>query len=389
VAGKGIPDNDIIGMLKGPRGTEVNVKILRKDHIGLIPFTIKRDKIPIFSVDVSYMINSNTGFIKISRFSLTTYEEFAEGLIKLKDAGMTKLILDLRGNVGGVMDPAIRIADEFLEEGKLIVYTVGRASPREEIKSTARGRFLTGELVVLVDEWSASASEIVAGAIQDNDRGTIIGRRTFGKGLVQEPIRFNDGSALRLTIARYYTPTGRSIQKPYDNGFDEYYADLNERFIRGEHREADSIHYADTMKFITPGGRVVYGGGGIMPDLFISADTTGMSMYFMRIRNAGLIYRFALRYTDENRNHLLQFETAAEINKYLTDQNLLPKLVSFANENGLKPESEGIITSGEIIITQLHAYIARNIIDNDGFYPIWQGLDTTLKEAIGFLNTKE
>jgi carboxyl-terminal processing protease len=243
--------------------------------------------------------------------------------------------------------------------------------------------------VVLVDEWSASASEIVAGAIQDNDRGTIIGRRTFGKGLVQEPIRFNDGSALRLTIARYYTPTGRSIQKPYDNGFDEYYADLNERFIRGEHREADSIHYADTMKFITPGGRVVYGGGGIMPDLFISADTTGMSMYFMRIRNAGLIYRFALRYTDENRNHLLQFETAAEINKYLTDQNLLPKLVSFANENGLKPESEGIITSGEIIITQLHAYIARNIIDNDGFYPIWQGLDTTLKEAIGFLNTKE
>jgi carboxyl-terminal processing protease len=287
------------------------------------------------------------------------------------------------------MDPAIRIADEFLEEGKLIVYTVGRASPREEIKSTARGRFLTGELVVLVDEWSASASEIVAGAIQDNDRGTIIGRRTFGKGLVQEPIRFNDGSALRLTIARYYTPTGRSIQKPYDNGFDEYYADLNERFVRGEHREADSIHYADTMKFITPGGRVVYGGGGIMPDLFISADTTGMSMYFMRIRNAGLIYRFALRYTDENRNHLLQFETAAEINKYLTDQNLLPKLVSFANENGLKPESEGIITSGEIIITQLHAYIARNIIDNEGFYPIWQGLDTTLKEAIGFLNTKE
>ena len=385
VAGQKIPDESIIGMLKGPRGTEVNVRVLRKGHDELIPFTIKRDKIPIYSVDVSYMIDSETGFIKINRFSLTTYDEFIEGLLKLKKEGMSKLILDLRGNVGGVMEPAIKIADEFLAEGMLIVYTEGRASPREEMRASARGMFLEGELVVLVDEFSASASEILAGAIQDNDRGSIIGRRTFGKGLVQEPVMFTDGSAMRLTIARYYTPTGRSIQKPYENGYEEYYTDLNERFVRGEQWGADSIHFADSLKFITPGGKVVYGGGGIMPDLFVPADTTGMSVYFMRVRNTSLIYRYSLRYTDENRDAMKQFTTANDLSSYLDKQDLLRKFTSFASSNGVKYDSEGIRISGDFILIQIKAYIARNILDNDGFYPIWQELDNTLVESIKYI----
>lgn len=385
IAGQNIPDESVIGMLKGPRGTEVSIKVLRKGLSELIAFTIKRDKIPIFSVDVSYMIDELCGYIKINRFSLTTYSEFMEAISSLKEQGMTKLILDLRGNVGGVMDPSTQIADEFLEEGKLIVYTEGKARPRDEIRSTNRGSFLEGELVVLIDEWSASASEIVAGAIQDNDRGTIIGRRSFGKGLVQEPVMFNDGSALRLTIARYYTPSGRSIQKPYNNGYEQYYADLNERFYRGEHRNADSIHFADSLRFITPGGKVVYGGGGIMPDEFIPADTSGISRYFGIVRNTGLIYRYSLQYTDKHREELSGYTTAKQLNEYLSRQSLLEKFVEFASKNGVEPDREGLSISSEIIHIQLKAYIARNIIDNAGFYPIWQELDTTLKEAIKYL----
>ncbi len=385
VAGQGIPDNGIIALLKGPRGTEVNIKVLRKDENELIPFTIKRDKIPIYSVDVSYMVNDNTGYIKISRFSMTTHLEFTEGLEKLKQSGMEKLILDLRGNVGGIMEPSTLITDEFLEEGKLIVYTEGRASPRQEIYSTAQDGFIEGVLVILIDEFSASASEILAGAIQDNDRGTIIGRRSFGKGLVQEPMPFNDGSAMRLTIARYYTPTGRSIQKPYDNGTEEYYADLNERLIRGEFIEADSIHFTDSLKYTTPGGKTVYGGGGIMPDLFVPADTSGMSRYFLKVRNLGLIYRFALQYTDDNRKQLQNLISPEEIMTYLEKEAILNKFIVYATDNGVKAEKGSITISGEIIEIQLKAYIARNILDNDGFYPIWQDLDTTLKKAIEYL----
>jgi len=388
VAGKGIPDERIIGMLKGPRGTEVNVRVLRKGYDELIPFTIKRDKIPIYSVDASYMIDNETGFIKINRFSLTTYDEFSEAMMKLKKMGMSKLILDLRENVGGVMEPAIQIADEFLDEGKLIVYTEGRASPREEMRASSRGMFLTGDLVILVDEFSASASEILAGAIQDNDRGTIIGRRTFGKGLVQEPVMFTDGSAMRLTIARYYTPTGRSIQKPYENGYEEYYTDLNERFSRGEQWDADSIHLADSLKYITPGGNIVYGGGGIMPDLFIPADTTGVSRYFMRVRAASLIVKYSLRYTDEYRNVMKKYTRAADLEAYLDKQDLLNKFISFAGENGVPFDSEGIRISGDVIHTQIKAYIARNILDSDGFYPIWGRLDKTLNETLDYLEVK-
>jgi len=389
IAGQGIADEDIMGLLKGPRGTEVDIKVLRKGVDDLIPFTITRDKIPIYSVDVAYMVNDNTGFIKINRFSMTTYEEFIESIYKLKARGMEKLILDLRGNVGGVMDPSIKIADEFLPGGKLIVYTEGRARPREEYRSTENGSFLEGELVILIDEWSASASEIVAGAIQDNDRGVIIGRRSFGKGLVQEPVMFNDRSAMRLTVARYYTPTGRSIQKPYEDGYEEYIADLNERFMRGEHQSADSIHFENIQKFETPGGNIVYGGGGIMPDVFIPADTSGISMYFARVRNSGLIYRYALSYTEENRDKLKEFTDVEAMNSYLERQSLLDKFIRFATDNGIQADRAGIKESGKIIDIQIRAYIARNILDNNGFYPIWEELDTTLKKAIEYLEENQ
>jgi len=387
VAGRQLSDEKVMGMLKGPRGTVVRIKLLRKGYKDLIPFEITRDKIPIASVDVSYMINDRTGYIKINNFAMTTYDEFMKSLNELKSNGMRSLILDLRENSGGVMEAAIKIANQFLREGQMIVYTVGRAQPRNEAVATGKGEFEDGDLVLLIDEFSASASEILAGAIQDNDRGTIIGRRSFGKGLVQEPIPFADGSGMRLTIARYYTPTGRSIQKPYNNGFDEYIADLNQRVERGELEVSDSIHFADSLKFTTPGGKTVYGGGGIMPDIFIPVDTTGRSPYFIASRP--LIYRFALQYTENNREKLKQYANVNDLKKYLDNQGLLDKFIAFAEKNGVKRDARGIKVSGGIIDIQLKAYIARNMLDNKGFYPIWKDLDTTLKYAVDYLNKKK
>ena len=296
---------------------------------------------------------------------------------------MKKLILDLRGNSGGVMEAAIRIANEFLRKDQLIVYTLGRAQPRNEARATGKGVFQEGDLVILIDEWSASASEILAGAIQDNDRGTIIGRRSFGKGLVQEPVAFADGSGMRLTIARYYTPTGRSIQKSYEDGFEKYYNDLNERYIHGEFEISDSIKFSDSLRFTTPGGRIVFGGGGIMPDKFVPVDTTMISPYLTKTR--ALIYRFALKYTESNRDLLKRYTESDELEKYLDRQALLDQFVSFAEGNNIKKDPAGLKTSGKIIHTQIKAYIARNILDNKGFYPIWEEIDTTLKYAIKFL----
>jgi carboxyl-terminal processing protease len=385
VAGRKISDEGIMGKLKGPRGTLVKLKVLRKGRNELLPFEITRDKIPMYSVDVAYMTNDNTGYIKLNTFAMTTFAEFMKGLKELKAKGMTKLILDLRGNTGGVMEAAIQIANQFLKKGDLIVYTKGRAQPREDARATGEGEFESGDLVVLIDEFSASASEILAGALQDNDRGTIIGRRSFGKGLVQEPIMFNDGSGMRLTIARYYTPTGRSIQKPYNKGVDKYYEDLNDRFARGEFEVSDSIHFSDSLKFSTPLGKTVYGGGGIMPDKFVPADTAGISNYFLRVRNLGLIYRFAMKYTENNREILKKLVEPGEFESYLDKQALLDQFVQFAANNGTKPDKNGLRTSGKIIHIQLKAYIARNILDNKGFYPIWEEIDTTLKYAIDFL----
>jgi len=383
VAGKGISDERVMGMLKGPRGTVVKVKILRKGNDELLTFNITREKIPIYSLDVAYMVNKDIGYLRINNFALTTFDEFMKGLRELKDSGMIKLILDLRGNSGGIMEAAIQIANQFLKEGQLIVYTKGRTQPRNEARATGKGEFETGDLVILIDEWSASASEILAGAIQDNDRGTIIGRRSFGKGLVQEPIPFSDGSEIRLTVARYYTPTGRSIQKPYNNGFDEYYDDLNTRFDRREFEVSDSIHFTDSLKFITPGGRTVYGGGGIMPDKFVSYDTSGISSYFLKVRP--LIYQFALRYTENHREILKKFTKSSELETYLDKQGLLDQFINFTTRSSIKPDPEGLKISEKIIKVQLKAYIARNILDNKGFYPIWEQIDTTLKYAIGYL----
>jgi carboxyl-terminal processing protease len=384
VAGKGISDEKVMGMLKGPRGTVVSVKILRKGRKDLLTFNITRDKIPIYSVDVAYMVNINTGFIKINNFAVTTFDEFMKGLRDLKAKGMTKLILDLRQNSGGVMEAAIQIANQFLKENQLIVYTEGRSHPRSEARATGKGEFETGDLVVLIDEWSASASEILAGAVQDNDRGTIIGRRSFGKGLVQEPVSLSDGSGMRLTIARYYTPSGRSIQKPYNNGFEEYYFDLNNRLDRKEFQVQDSIHFSDSLKYLTQAGRTVYGGGGIMPDKFVPLDTLEVSSYFLKVRP--LIYQFSLKYTDNNRELLKKFTGTNELEKHLDKQGLLDQFTGFASTNGVKTDPEGLKISGRIIHTQIKAYIARNILDTRGFYPIWEQIDTTLKYAIEFLN---
>ncbi|RLD92333.1 MAG: peptidase S41, partial [Bacteroidetes bacterium] len=379
VAGVNMPSEDIVKMLKGPKNTQVKVTVYRKGEKAPIDFEITRDDIPIYSVDVAYKVNENTGYIKISQFAQTTYHEFIQAIEKLKTQGVEKLIIDLRRNGGGIMDAATMIADQFLEEGQLIVYTEGRNRPRENDYATSRGLLKNDKVVVLMDESSASASEILAGAIQDNDRGLVIGRRSFGKGLVQEEMRFADGSALRLTVARYYTPTGRSIQRSYENGKEDYYHDFSERWMRGEYEHEDSIKFDDTQKFVTAGGKTVYGGGGIMPDVFVPVDTSGASDYYSKVRSLGLMYRFAFYYTDIHRSSLDQYTTARDIEGYLDDQDLLPQFIKYASGKGVPANSKDIKTSEEVLKNSIKAYVARNIIDNDGFYPIIADIDQTLK----------
>jgi carboxyl-terminal processing protease len=387
VAGVNMPSDDIVKMLKGPKSTQVKVSIYRRGVKKLIDFEITRDDIPIYSVDVAYMINEHTGYLKISQFAQTTYREFMQAVEKLKAQGVEKLIVDLRRNGGGIMESATMIADQFLDEGQLIVYTEGRTRPRENNYATSRGVLKDDQVVILIDEASASASEILAGAIQDNDRGLVIGRRSFGKGLVQEEMRFNDGSALRLTVARYYTPTGRSIQRSYENGKEDYYHDFSDRINRGELEHIDSIKFDDSQRFVTPGGKVVYGGGGIMPDVFVPIDTSGSSEYYNRARAMGLMYRFAFHYTDKQRTSLEQYSTADDIEGYLDERNLLPEFIAYAKENGLEPDRKDITTSELLLLKTIKAYIARNIIDNEGFYPIISDIDHTLKVAIDTLGT--
>jgi len=386
VAGMNINSNDIVKQLKGPRGTEVNIGVKRKSVEEVLNFSITRDKIPLYSVDVSYMANDSTGFIKISKFARTTYKEFMEALEDLQSKGMTQLILDLRGNSGGYMDASTNIANQFLPKGALIVYTEGRTHGRENTIANGAGEFQEGEVLILMDEWSASASEIIAGAIQDNDRGTIMGRRSFGKGLVQEPLVLRDGSMIRLTIARYYTPTGRCIQKSYSNGNEDYFHDLQSRYMNGEFLEADSIQFADSLKFTTPGGKIVYGGGGIMPDIFVPIDTTGMTNYFRQSRNKGIMYRYAFEYVDKNRDKLDNFSNAEDLEAFLDSQNIIANFVSFASKNGVPPNPQEFLESQYIIHIEVKAYIARNMLDNIGFYPIWNNIDYTFNQAIEYIS---
>jgi carboxyl-terminal processing protease len=382
VAGIKIKNDDVITKLKGVKGSLVKISVYRRNIKQLIDIDIIRDEIPLYSVDASYMIDEIIGFVKISKFSTTTYKEFKKAVMQLQKQGMKKLILDLRGNGGGYMDGAIKIADEFLDDKKLIVYTEGKARPKTVSYATKRGTCQDTDIIIIIDEWSASASEIVAGAIQDNDRGLIIGRRSFGKGLVQEQTVLNDGSAIRLTIARYYTPTGRSIQKPYSDNYDDYIDEIMKRYIHGEFENADSIKFPDSLKFYTPKGNIVYGGGGIMPNIFTPIDTIGWTNYLSEVLNRGLIYQFAFEYVDKNRERLVKFENYQELTEYLDKVHLINQFIVFATDKGVNKNYDEIKKSQTILNAQIKANISRNIFDDAGYYPVIQEIDLVLKKAI-------
>lgn len=388
IAGVKITNNEVMHLLKGERGTKVSVSIFRKGVDALVPFDIIRDIIPTYSVDIAFVPRPGIGYIKLSKFSATTPEEFRKALTDLKLQGIKKLILDLRGNSGGYLHTAIDVADEFLEDGRLIVYTEGAHRPRQTAYATARGSFETGELMVLIDEGSASSSEIVAGAIQDNDRGTIIGRRSFGKGLVQEQLSLPDGSAVRLTVARYYTPTGRSIQKPYTKGHaDEYMDELMERMVNGEYQHADSIHFNDSLKFTTPGGKTVYGGGGIMPDVYIPVETNEQYKYFNELLSRGLIYQFTFEYTDANRARLRRYGNFANFDRsFEVSPELFEKFIQFSEEKGVKRNPAGINFNKHEIQNLIKALISRNLYNEEGFYPIYLRTDETFQKALEIFN---
>lgn len=373
--------------LRGPKNSDVKLSIKRNSSKEILDFTVTRGDIPVNSVDVAFRPSEEIGYIKISKFGRNTYAEFLNALAKLNIEGASKYIIDLRGNSGGYMESAINMVNEFLPAGYMIVYTKGNASPLNEVFSNGVGSFQNEQIVVLVDEWSASASEIFAGAIQDNDRGLIIGRRSFGKGLVQQQIPFKDGSAIRLTIARYYTPSGRSIQKEYKMGDAENYEkDLINRFEHGEFDSKDSIHLNDTIKFKTLYGRTVFGGGGIMPDVFVPRDTSYYSPYLTQVVNNGIIYQFAFKYSDENREALSKFKSAKSLLVYLKGENILDKFVEFAKEKGVKARPVYINTSRKEILNNVYANIARNIMGDQAFYPIVLMNDETFLKAVEVLN---
>ncbi|MBA3898817.1 MAG: PDZ domain-containing protein [Bacteroidetes bacterium] len=384
IAGINIENADIVSKLKGKKGTLVNIQVLRRGVDSLFAFTIKRGTIPIKSVEVSYMVNKNTGYIKISRFSKTTHNEFLEHANKMKDKGMTKLIMDLRGNGGGYLQAATKLADEFLGNKQLIVYTEGKARPRSSYYATKGGAFVGTELAILVDENSASASEILAGAMQDNDVSYVIGRRTFGKGLVQEQVLWPDGSAIRLTIARYYTPTGRSIQKTYENGHKaEYFQETRNRYLRGEFYDRDSIQFPDSLKYFTAQGRVVYGGGGIMPDYFVPLDTSETSMYLTELFQLGLANQFAFEYVDRNREKMKQYKSFSDFNKsFVVNDQMFSDFLKFAEKNGVRTDFTGVNKSGKLIRIRIKAHIARQLWKNEGYFPIIHTIDNTFLKAM-------
>jgi carboxyl-terminal processing protease len=386
VAGVNIGNDGAIKMLKGPRGTEVKIRVYRRGINDLLDFSIVRDVIPTFSVDVAYMAGDTIGYIKVSKFSATTYEEFSVALKLLIEKGMKSLILDLRGNTGGYLQAATQMADEFLAEEKLIVYTEGENRPRSYAYATRRGMFENQELIVLINEGSASASEIIAGAVQDNDRGMIIGRRSFGKGLVQEQLTLPDGSAVRLTIARYYTPTGRCIQRPYENGAEDYYDSYYERFHNGEIQNADSIHFNDSLKYTTPGGRTVYGGGGIMPDIYVPYNADDYPEYYNKLLDRGLIFQYAFSYTDKNRDELNAYSSFSEFDKQFNISNsLFSEFVVYAKDMGVESDAAGVSNSKDRIKILMKAFIGRNLFDDDGFYPIYHQIDETFLRAMQYL----
>ena len=380
--GKGISNESVMKNLKGPKGTVVKLEILRKTAKKPLTYEVTRGDIPVNSIDAAFMFDDGAGYIKVSKFGRTTYDEFINALSKLNNQGAKSFIIDLRGNSGGLMDIPINMANELLPANRLIVYAEGKAFEREDAISNGTGTFQEAPLIVLTDEWSASSSEIFAGAIQDNDRGLIVGRRTFGKGLVQQQIPFRDGSAVRLTVARYYTPSGRCIQKEYELGkADDYSMDIVNRYKHGEFFNADSIKQNKDLVYHTVNGREVYGGGGIMPDIFVPRDTTGYTSYFNNVVNEGVIYQYAFAYTDKNRDKLAQAKTLDKLLPMLDANTLLTDFVQYAAQKGIRPRPVYINISRKLIVNTLQAYIARNMLGEEAFYKLLLRDDETLRKA--------
>ncbi|HPE87439.1 MAG TPA: S41 family peptidase [Bacteroidales bacterium] len=377
--------------LRGDKGTQVTIEIYRKGQNKLLEYTITRDKIPIYSIDAAYMADPLTGYIKLNRFSRSTMEEYVVAMQSLQSQGMENLILDLRNNSGGFLDVSIALADEFLQAGKLIVYTEGRRTPRRDAAATTAGRFENGKLIVLINEGSASASEIVSGAVQDWDRGLVIGRRSFGKGLVQRPFWLPDSSQIRLTIARYYTPTGRCIQKPYDDGVESYFKDLYRRRNHGELMHPDSIHFPDSLKYTTPGGRIVYGGGGIMPDIFVPYDSTLYSDYYMNLWRKGTQNSFVTRYMETHRKKLESAYSSLDafIRDFSIDDAFIHDFVEYAEEQGVKPDTDGLTQSKEIITTQIKALVARNLYGVSSYFQIVNTISEEYLLALEMMKNNE
>jgi carboxyl-terminal processing protease len=385
VAGIGIENEDVMKMLRGEKGTKVEIRVKRRSIAELLDFTIIRDKIPINSLEASYMIDNETGYIKLNRFAATTIEEFRTAMAGLQSQNVKNLILDLRGNGGGYLKAAIDLADEFLPGNSLVVYTEGINNPKRDYLATQEGSFEKGKLVVLMNEGSASASEIVAGAIQDWDRGVIIGRRSFGKGLVQQPFFLTDGSMVRLTTAHYYTPSGRGIQKPYENGVDDYRSDYQRRLESGEMFSADSISFPDSLKFKTLiNGRTVYGGGGIMPDIFVSLDTSYLYQYYNRLQRNQIINNFSLEYLDKNRNSLTKkYPEFNQFNlKFNASDDMVETIVSTGEKEGIDRDLKSIDFTQEQMKKEIKAIIARDLFSRDNFYQVLNQDDKTIIKAL-------
>ena len=388
--GKIVTNQEAMKRLKGPKDTEVKLGIFRQGEKELLHFTIIRGDIPVKSIDATYMLNDKFGYIKINKFGETTYPEMLISLAKLHQDKCKGIIIDLRGNTGGYMGAAIQMINEFLPKGKLIVYTEGKNSPRENYSSNGTGSSQQLPIIVLLDEGSASASEIFAGAIQDNDRGTIIGRRSYGKGLVQQPIEFNDGSAIRLTIARYHTPSGRCIQKPYIKGNDmEYEMDILTRYEHGEFFSQDSIKQDESQIYYTSLGRPVYGGGGIMPDIFVPQDTTGVTSYFSMAIKRNLTVQFSFQYTDQNRQKLQKYDNADDLLKYLQKQNILEKFAKFAESKGLKRRNILMYKSKELFNRHLYGNIIYNMLNMEEYVKFLNQSDPTVLKALEVLEAEK
>ena len=387
--GKKLNNEKVMKTLRGEKGTQVKLGILRAGMKEPLSFTVTRGDIPVTSVDAKFIIEregKKIGFVRVNKFGETTYKEFITALADLHAQGATSYIIDLRENSGGYMDQAIKMANEFLKGGAMIVYSEGRAYPRYEAKANGSGRFKNVPLVVLIDNFSASASEIFAGAMQDNDRATIVGRRSFGKGLVQQQMPFADGSAVRLTVARYYTPSGRCIQKPYTLGDqDDYEKDIMDRYEHGEFYSADSVHFSDTTVYRTKNGRIVHGGGGIMPDVFVGRDTTLNTPWYNICVNMAYTYQFAYKYTDEHRKELSKYTDWQALEKYLKTQNVLREFVKFAEEKGVEPKEAEIQKSSPLMTRLLHAYIIRDVLGDEGFFPFFERDDEITKKAMEVL----